>query len=89
MTYISRVQHCDPILKPTGVVIDNKEVAMAILNGLSSVYLSLITTSDALGDNKNSITLELIKGCLLQEEQQKEMSSGNSSEPVLTASSSV
>lgn len=89
LTYINRVQHCGSVLKSMEVDIDSKEIAIAILNGLPSEYESLITTLDALEDDKNLFTLELIKSRLLQEEKRKEMGNGNNSEAVLIASSRV
>ncbi len=42
-----------------GVEIDDKELAMAVLNGLPERFDSLICALDALGNGERHLTLEL------------------------------
>lgn len=62
---------------------------MAILNGPSSKYESLIATSDALKNGRNLFTYELIKSRLLQENQRKEMRNWNNSGESVPSSSQI
>ena len=69
LTYLNRVKHLAATLKSMKVEIDDKELAMAALNGLPSSYESLIVALDALGNDDDTFTFDLVKSRLLQEEQ--------------------
>ena len=73
LTYVNRVQHLASILKSMGVEIDEKEMGMAVLNGLPARYDSLIVALDALGNEDKIFTLDFVKSRLLQEEQRSHM----------------
>ena len=73
LTYINRVQHLASVLKSMKVDVDDKEVAMAILNGLPSSYDNLIVALDALGNEDKLFSVDLVKSRLLQEEQRASM----------------
>ena len=60
------------------VDIDDKEIAMAVLNGLPARFESLIGALDALGNEDEMFSLDFVKSRLLQEEQRAEMK-GNKS----------
>ena len=55
------------------VEIDDKEIAMAVLNGLPARFESLIVALDAVGSEDKMFSLEFVKSRLLQEEQRAEM----------------
>ena len=57
------------------VIIDDSEMAMAVLNGLPDDYDHLISALDALGNEDESFTLEFVKSRILQEEQRMNMRS--------------
>ena len=73
LTYVNRVQHLASVLKSMNVDIDDKEMAMAVLNGLPPRFDSLIVALDALGNEDKIFTLEFVKSRLLQEEQRASM----------------
>ena len=73
LTYVNRVQHLASILKSMGVEVDDKEMGMAVLNGLPPRYDSLIVALDALGNEDKIFTLDFVKSRLLQEEQRSNM----------------
>ena len=50
LVYINRVRQMATVLTSMGVNIDDKEMAMAVLNGLPSSFQTLITALDAIGD---------------------------------------
>jgi len=77
LVYINRVTQLSSILKSMEVTIDDAEVAMAVLNGLPAKFGNIITALDALGDER-SLSLELVKSRLLQEEQRDVMRSAAS-----------
>lgn len=56
-----------------GFVIDDKEMAMVVLNVLSRRFQILIEALDALESNENTFRLEYVKSCLLQEAQRVSM----------------
>ncbi len=56
-----------------GVDIDDKEMAIAVLNGLLGRFNSLINALDALGNEDEAFSLDFVKSSLLQEEQRIEM----------------
>ncbi len=60
-------------LKSMGVEIDDKEMAMAVFNGLSERFNSLISALDALGNEDETFSLDFVKSRLLQQEQRMEM----------------
>ena len=73
LTYVNRVQQLASVLKSMDVDIDDKEMAMAVLNGLPPHYDSLIVALDALGNEDRLFTLDFVKSRLLQEEQTANM----------------
>ncbi len=50
ITYVNRVRQLASTLKSMGADIDDRELAMAVLNGLSERFDSLICALDALGE---------------------------------------
>jgi gag-polypeptide of LTR copia-type len=70
LTYINRVRQIAEELKSMDAKIDETEVAMAVLNGLPSMYDHLLVALDAIGDD-TKLTMEFTKSRLLQEEQRK------------------
>ena len=75
LPYINRVKHLAAKLKSMSVHIDDKEMAMAVLNGLPSRFDSLIVALDALGNEDKVFGLDFVKSRLLQEEQRESMKS--------------
>lgn len=69
LSYINRVRQLAAVLKTMGVDVDDKEIAMAVLNGLPEKYETLVTALDAIGDADVTFTLDIVKSRLLQEEQ--------------------
>jgi len=81
LTYLNRVKQLAAILKSRSVEIDDKEMAMAALNGLPASYESLIVALDALGSDEKCFTFELVKSRLLQEEQRSLKRAATSTNP--------
>ena len=79
LAYINRVKQLAARLKSMNVSIDDKEMAMAVLNGLPTRFESLIVALDALGNEDKMFTLEFVKSRLLQEEQRAAMKSSSDS----------
>lgn len=52
-----------------GVDVDEKEIKMAVLNGLPDLFDGLISALDTLGKEEELFILEFFKSRLLQEEQ--------------------
>ena len=71
--YINRVKQLAARLKSMNVDIDDKEMAIAVLNGLPARFESLIAALDAVGSEDKMFSLEFVKSRLLQEEQRAEM----------------
>ncbi len=69
LTYLNRVRHLAATLKSMDVDIDDKEIAMAALNGLPPTYEGLIVALDAPGNDDKAFSFDLVKSRLLQEEQ--------------------
>lgn len=67
LTYINSIRHLSTIQKPRDVTIDDKEVATAVLNRLTSKYGNTITALDAV-EYDSKFSLEFVKSHLLQEE---------------------
>ena len=78
LAYINRVKQLAARLKSMSVIIDDKEMAMAVLNGLPSRFESLIVALDALGNEEKTFGLDYVKSRLLQEEQRSNMKSDTS-----------
>lgn len=55
--YINRVRQISFVLESMGVDIDDKELAIAVLNGLPEHYQQILTALDAIGDEDNSFTI--------------------------------
>lgn len=68
LPYINRVRQMACTLESMGVAIDEKEMAMAVLNGLPDRFQSIITALDAIGDDDDSFTFDKVRSRLLQEE---------------------
>lgn len=86
LPYINRVKQLAARLKSMNVNIDDKELAMAVLNGLPARFESLIVALDALGNEDKTFSLDVVKSRLLQEEQRANMKDANitkSHEPAL------
>ena len=81
LAYINRVKQLAARLKSMNVDIDDKEMAMAVLNGLPARFESLIVALDALGSEDKMFSLDFVKSRLLQEEQRAEMKDKPSSSP--------
>lgn len=69
LSYINRVRQLASTLESMQVEIDEKELAMAVLNGLPSQYQPIITALDAIGDDDESFTFSKVRSRLLQEEK--------------------
>ncbi len=52
--------------KSMGVEIDDKEMAMAVLNGLPERFNNIVSALDALGNENKNFSLEFVKRSLLQ-----------------------
>eukprot|EP00171_Calliarthron_tuberculosum_P000991 IDg991t1 len=68
LVYINRIRQMALILQSMDVLIDDKELAIATLNGLPSSYGTIITALDAIGDDDDSFTFDKVRSRLLQEE---------------------
>lgn len=64
-------------LQSMDVVIDDKELAMAVLNGVPSRFETIITALDAIGDDEASLTFDKVPGRVLQEEERFSMRNGS------------
>lgn len=73
LSFINRVRQLSSSLKSINVTVEDKEVAMEVLNGLPDRFESLISAMDALGNEYKTFTLDLVKRRLLQEEQRINM----------------
>ena len=71
LVYINRIRQMASILQSMNVAIDDKEMAMAVLNGLPAHYGTIITALDAIGDEDDSFTFEKVRSRLLQEEKRR------------------
>lgn len=75
LTYINRVREKASTLQSMDVEIDDKELAMAVLNGLPPRFGTIITALDAIGDEDESFTFDKVKSRLLQEEKRASLRS--------------
>ena len=57
----NRIRQLAGTLKSMSMSIDDKDMAMAFLNGLPDRFDSLISALDRLGDSDKSFTLEFVK----------------------------
>lgn len=73
LQFVNRVKQLAARLKTMSVVVDDKEMAMAVLNGLPDRFHSLIVALDALGNEQKDFGLDYVKSRLLQEEQRASM----------------
>eukprot|EP00171_Calliarthron_tuberculosum_P023586 IDg23586t1 len=69
LAYINRIRQMASVLQSMDVTIGDKELAMAVLNGLPASYETIITALDAIGDDDDSFTLDKVRSRLLQEEK--------------------
>ncbi|CDF32368.1 unnamed protein product [Chondrus crispus] len=81
LVFINRVKQLAARLQSMSVEIDDKEIAMAVLNGLPSRFDNLIVALDALGNEDKVFELEFVKSRLLQEEQRESMKTASASSP--------
>lgn len=84
--YISRGHLLWAILKETNGDIDEKELAMALLNGLQRQYKIIITRLDALKNDSDFFTLETVKCRPLQEEERQKLCKPASAETAFLGS---
>ena len=73
LVYINRVRQMASVLESMNVSIDDKEMAMAVLNGLPARFETIITALDAIGDEDESFTFSKVRSRLLQEEKRVAM----------------
>jgi len=67
--YINRVRNLGENLKAMGSEVTEMEVAMSVLNGVTSKYENLLVALDAKGEDE--LSLDFVKSRLLQEEQRQ------------------
>lgn len=77
LTYIKRVCEKAATLSSMDVDIDDKEIAMALLNGLPPRFGTSITALDAIGDEDDSFTFDKVKSRLLEEEKPAALRTGS------------
>jgi len=65
--YIKRVSNLGENLKAMGGEVTEMDVAMSVLNGLTSKHDNLLVALNAKSDRE--LSLEFVKSCLLQEER--------------------
>lgn len=61
LVYVNRVRQLASILESMDVCIDDKELPMAVLNGLPGKYNALITALDTIGDDNNAFTFDKVR----------------------------
>ena len=64
LVYINRVKKLAARFKSMKVDIDDKEIAMAVLNGLPARFETLIVALDALGNEDEMFALDFVKSRL-------------------------
>ena len=69
LQFANRIYNLSDTLKSMTVMIDDTEMAMALLNGLPEQFESLISALDALGDEDEALSFEHVKSRVMQEEQ--------------------
>jgi len=67
--YINRVRNLGENLKAMGGEVTEMDVAMSVLNGLTSKYENLLVALDAKGEDE--LSLDFVKSRLLQEERRQ------------------
>eukprot|EP00171_Calliarthron_tuberculosum_P000924 IDg924t1 len=68
-SFSSRIRQLAGTLRSMGVILEESEMAMALLNGLPERFDGLISALDALGNDDKIFTLEFVKSRCVQEEQ--------------------
>eukprot|EP00171_Calliarthron_tuberculosum_P001057 IDg1057t1 len=68
-SFCSRIRQLAGTLRSMGVILEESEMAMALLNGLPERFDGLISALDALGNDDKIFTLEFVKSRCAQEEQ--------------------
>ncbi|CDF77556.1 Retrovirus-related Gag-Pol polyprotein [Chondrus crispus] len=81
LVFINRVKQIAARLQSMSVEIDDKEIAMAVLNGLPPRFDNLIVALDALGNEDKVFGLDFVKSRLLQEEQRESMKTASTTSP--------
>ena len=67
LVFINRGKQLAARLQSMSIEIDDKEIAMAVLNGLPPRFDNLIVALDALGNEDNVFGLKFVKSRLLEE----------------------
>lgn len=79
LSYHHFVKQLIATLKSMNVVIDDEEIAMAVLNGLLGSYEILITALDAIRTDDSSLSCNSVKSHLRQKEKRAELQQRSSS----------
>ncbi len=61
LEFTNRIRQLASALKSMGVDIDDKEISMAVLNGLPERFNSLISALDALGNEDEAFSLDFFQ----------------------------
>lgn len=69
LTYTNRINHLAATISAMGLVVEDQKMAMEALNGLSDRFYYLISAPDTLVADEKDISLDFVKGRLIQEEQ--------------------
>lgn len=75
----NRITHLSSTLKSMNVLIEDSEMAMALLCGLPESYDPLISALDAIGTEEDELEFEHVKSRVLQEEQRIAMRNAEAS----------
>ncbi len=81
LVHNNRVRQMASVLQSMGVVIDDKEMAMAVLNGQPPRYGTIVTALDAIGNDDPSFTLDKVRSRLLQKEKRSTLRKGSEIPP--------
>ena len=71
LEFASRIRRLADTLKSMGVIVEDSEMAMALLNGLPDRFDGLISAIDALCTSEESFTFEFVKSRCTQEEHRQ------------------
>lgn len=73
MQFASSVKKLAPRMKAMAAVIDDKKMAMGVLNGLPARFCSFIVPIDAFGNEQKKVGLNYVRSRLVQEVQPSSM----------------
>lgn len=73
LQFSNRIRQLADTLKSMSVLIDDSELAMALLNGLPEQYDALISALDAVGNDDHTLSFDHVKARVMQEEQRMGM----------------